>query len=267
MKKREQNAAADFEARYAAIYGERWPSLRAALESDDADYETVSFPPRAPYALNSASADAARILNVSPGDTVLDLCAAPGGKTVILAAALNGCGRLVANDLSMERRRRLKTVIKTVLPPEIAQTVTVTGREAALIGRSEPECYDRVLADVPCSAEAHLLRRPQELERWSPARVKSLALRQFAILVSGLDALKIGGELLYSTCSIAPEENDGVIAKLLKKRPHAVELIPFASPGEATEFGRIVLPDTERGRGPLYLCKLRKTASSQKPRQ
>ena len=153
------------------------------------------------------------------------------------------------------------------VPPEIAQTVTVTGREAALIGRSEPECYDRVLADVPCSAEAHLLRRPQELERWSPARVKSLALRQFAILVSGLDALKIGGELLYSTCSIAPEENDGVIAKLLKKRPHAVVLIPFASPGEATEFGRIVLPDTERGRGPLYLCKLRKTASSQKPRQ
>lgn len=267
MKKREQNAAADFEARYAAIYGERWPSLRAALESDETDYETVSYPSCAPYALNSASADGARLLNAAGGDTVLDLCAAPGGKTVILAGALNGCGRLVANDLSMERRRRLKTVIKTVLPPEIAQTVTVTGREAALIGRSEPECYDRVLADVPCSAEAHLLRRPQELERWSPARVKSLALRQFAILVSGLDALKIGGELLYSTCSIAPEENDGVIAKLLKKRPHAVELIPFASPGEATEFGRIVLPDTERGRGPLYLCKLRKTASSQKPRQ
>ena len=251
MKKREQNAAADFEARYAAIYGERWPSLRAALESDETDYETVSYPSCAPYALNSASADGARLLNAAEGDTVLDLCAAPGGKTVILAGALNGCGRLVANDLSMERRRRLKTVIKTVLPPEIAQTVTVTGREAALIGRSEPECYDRVLADVPCSAEAH----------------KSLALRQFAILVSGLDALKIGGELLYSTCSIAPEENDGVIAKLLKKRPHAVELIPFASPGEATEFGRIVLPDTERGRGPLYLCKLRKTASSQKPRQ
>lgn len=267
MKKRGETGAAALDARYATLYGERWPSLRAALESDDADYETVSFPSRAPYALNSASADAARILNVSPGDTVLDLCAAPGGKTVILAAALNGRGRLTANDLSPQRRRRLKTVVSTVLPPEIARTVAVTGRDAALIGRNEPEHYDRVLADVPCSAEAHLLRRPQELARWTPARVKSLVLRQSAILLSGLDALKIGGELLYSTCSIAPEENDGVIAKLLKKRPGAAEFIPIDAPGEATEFGRIVLPDAERGRGPLYFCKLRKTASSQKTKQ
>lgn len=262
--KKKPDRAAEFESYYQTLYGERWPSLRAALEAEKIDYETVAFPGCEPYALNRASAVCARTLGVEPGHAVLDLCAAPGGKTVILAAALNGRGRLISNDLSPERRRRLKKTIETVLPPAIASAVSVTGNDAALFGRRMPESFDRVLADVPCSSEGHLIRKPQLLTEWSPARIRSLCIRQFAILAAGLDALKTGGEMIYSTCAIVPDENDGVISKLKLKRPDTFEILPLREPGEPTRFGRLILPDTYPGMGPLFICHIRKTGNSRK---
>lgn len=262
--KKKPDRAAEFESYYGTLYGERWPSLRAALEAEKTDYETVAFPGCEPYALNRASAVCARALGVGPGHAVLDLCAAPGGKTVILAAALNGRGRLISNDISPERRRRLKKTIETVLPPAIAAVVGITGSDAALFGKRMPESFDRVLADVPCSSEGHLIRKPQLLTEWSPARIRSLCIRQFAILAAGLDALKVGGEMIYSTCAIAPDENDGVIAKLMTRRAGAVEILPFPAPGEATRYGKLILPDTCDGMGPLFICRIGKRENSRK---
>lgn len=262
--KKDRDRAAEFETYYSVLYGERWPSLRAALEAETADYETVAFPGCEPYALNRASAVCARSLGVEPGHAVLDMCAAPGGKTLILAAALNGRGRLISNDLSPERRRRLKNTIETVLPPEIAATVSIGGHDAALFGKRMPESFDRVLADVPCSSEGHLIRKPQLLTEWSPARIRSLCIRQFAILAAGLDALKTGGEMIYSTCAIVPDENDGVIAKLNTKRPGTFAILPLREPGEPTRFGRLILPDANPGMGPLFICRIRKVGNFRK---
>lgn len=266
MKKKETGAAA-FESYYSTLYGTRWLSLRTAMETDAVDYETVSFDGFEPYALNRASAVCARALGVESGNAVLDLCAAPGGKTLLLACALNGNGRLLANDLSGERRRRLKSNIETVLPPALASTVSVTGYDASLFGKRMPESFDRVLADVPCSSEAHLIRREQRLSQWSCSRIRALCFRQLAIAAAGFDALKVGGEMIYSTCAVAPDENDGVVAKLLSKRPGCVEVLSIATPGEETRFGRLILPDAFPGMGPLFICKIRKTGIFQKASQ
>jgi 16S rRNA C967 or C1407 C5-methylase (RsmB/RsmF family) len=118
----------------------------------------------------------------------------------------------------------------------------------------ETEAFDRVLVDAPCSGERHLLANKSELEVWSPARSKNLAVRQYALLASALAVVKRGGRVVYSTCSISPLENDGVVAKLLKKRPGEVRILKpegLSDKTEPTEHGAIVLPDRD-GRGPIY---------------
>lgn len=263
MKKKDRNPELEFENYYKALYGDRWESLKLAL-TQTVTYETLDFGGSQTYSLNAASAHCARLLQVSPHDSVLDLCAAPGGKSLILAAGLEGQGRLISNELSAERRRRLKRVIETVLPPQWTQIISIVGGDGSLIGKRFPESFDRILADVPCSSEAHLLSQPQLIQQWSTSRIKSLSMRQLALLASGVDALKTEGEIIYSTCAIAPAENDEVIAKILKKRPQSLEILTLPPLGEATKFGRIILPDTTPGMGPLYICKLKKIRNSLK---
>ena len=121
----------DFDTYYRNIWQERWDSLKSAFAGEPG-YCTLEEGLLKPYFLDKASTYPAQALDVQPGDTVLDLCAAPGGKTLILALAKGEAGTLVANDKSADRRIRLKTVIKEHLPASIAATVQVTGYDAAI---------------------------------------------------------------------------------------------------------------------------------------
>jgi 16S rRNA C967 or C1407 C5-methylase (RsmB/RsmF family) len=293
--------AAAFRDRYGGIYGPRWPALEAALAGPP-DYLEISFcegggfivrpggandiaqrapaesPPR--YFLDSASLFAASCLSFPEGGgRVLDACAAPGGKSLVLAARMGGSRRLVANELSADRRRRLAAVLDSTLPASIRSRVEVWGRDAAAMCRSMPEFFEAVLLDAPCSSERHVLADSVALAAWRPARVRNLAARQWALLSSAFLMLKPGGCLVYATCSMAPEENDGVAARLEAKYGGALRWEPpgpgdippefdeelrsrLAGALEETRYGMIILPDRASGAGPMYLCRAWKRAAS-----
>ncbi|HUX21960.1 MAG TPA: SAM-dependent methyltransferase [Spirochaetia bacterium] len=251
-----------FDEFYEGLYAERWPALRKALLAEPPS-NSLSEGLLKPYYLDAASVSAACALEVQDGDRVLDLCAAPGGKSLVLAAALGDGGSLVANDRSSARRARLRRVLSQHLPPDLLDRVQVTSHDASRWGLHESDAYDRVLIDVPCSSERHVLTSAPHLAKWTSARTRHLAMQAYAILAAGFAALKPGGTLVYCTCTISPAENDGVIAKLLKKQGERVLLVPPSAPcGEASEFGWIILPDRCEGLGPMYFARARKIAGA-----
>ena len=247
----------DFDTYYRNIWLDRWDALKSAF-SGEPDYCTLEEGLLKPYFLDKASTYPAKALDVQSGDSVLDLCAAPGGKTLILALAKGEAGTLVANDKSADRRMRLKAVVNEHLPASIAETVHITGFDAATWGLYQKDMYDRVLLDAPCSSERHVLSSSHYLAQWTPARTKQLAIRQFAMLAAALDTAKAGGRIVYSTCSISPLENDGVVEKLFKKRKDMFDIIELEPEiGEKTKYGIQILPDTTCA-GPIYYCCLEK---------
>jgi 16S rRNA C967 or C1407 C5-methylase (RsmB/RsmF family) len=217
------------------------------------------------YRMDLASVLPAVVLDVQSGERVLDMCAAPGGKALILAEHLGAEGSLVVNDLSDARLGRLRRVLREYVPPEVLARIRLTHHDAARWGLFEPQTYDKILLDAPCSGERHLLQTPEELKKWSPARSRHLASRQYALLCAALDSLVISGKVVYSTCSLSPLENDAVIAKLLKKRAGQVQVSAcetstvagLSGLAEPTEFGWQIWPDRD-GWGPIYFCCLQR---------
>lgn len=204
------------------------------------------------------------------------MCAAPGGKSLILIEAMCGLkpgliksspmnlsGCFVANELSAKRRHRLMTVIKRYLPKEVRSLVRVRGEDGSRIGLHEKLSYDKVLLDAPCSGERGLFDKQSEIQQWKEKRSKSFAIRQYALLASAFMALKPGGRLVYSTCSISPYENDGVIEKFIKRQRkkdeanYKIQYHQEAELGEATEHGTQFLPDRQ-GWGPIYFAVIEK---------
>lgn len=248
----------DFDTYYGNLYQERWPALRQALLAERQP-ASLSEGLIKPYWLDEASIAAAKALGVQAGDAVLDMCAAPGGKTLVLALALEGRGLLVANDRSASRRARLKRVIDEHLDDRLKDPITVTSHDATKWSVYERDRYDRILLDAPCSSERHVIADPQALKTWSPSRPRRLATTQFAMLAAALDAVKVGGHILYSTCSINGGENEEVIAKLAARRPNRFIQVPLGlTGGEERTWGQIILPDTAQGSGPLYSCLIRR---------
>ena len=259
MAHREKKEGRDrFEEFYNDVYGQRWQSLKSALLKESSP---VSLSDRLtqPYYMDSASIQAASFLPVKQGDTVLDMCAAPGGKTLVIALKLDGNGHLVSNDRSSQRRIRLHNVIKNCLDEKKASIISVTGHDSTKWGLYEKNVYDCILLDAPCSSERHVLADEKALAIWGPNRPKVLAMQQFAMLAAALDAAKPGGYILYSTCSINPMENSMVIEKLHLKRHELFTEIPLETHAEKLDHGYIFLPDTSNGTGPLYFCLLKKS--------
>lgn len=250
----DRRGPAAFDRHFSAVYGDRWPTLRQALVAPGRPEAHLAGLVK-PYYLDGASVEAARRLGVEPHDEVLDLCAAPGGKTLVLALALAGTGRLVANDRSADRRARLRRVVAEHLPQPWRSNVQVTGFDATRWGLHEADRYDRILLDAPCSSERHLLHSPAHLAEWSPRRTKALAQQALAMLCAALAALKPGGTLLYSTCSISPEENQDLLRRFAAKRPGQWTL----------EEQQLVLPDESEGEGPLFWAKLVKSPTASQP--
>jgi len=285
IKLKGEKAFNDF---YESIYGSRWDSLKEAFEKDP-DYMTLSEGLLSPYYMDSASVYPVRALDIAPGQRILDMCAAPGGKTLLIALALAQAsgkgsreaedgimsGTITANDRSPDRRNRLIKVLDELLPPRLRESVTVTGHDASRWGIYEKNVYDRVLLDAPCSSERHVYLSKTHLGNWSPARTRQLSERQFAMLAASLDAVKPGGKIVYSTCSISPAENDGIIEKLLKKRAGLFEISGQTSEDdsanegaadntgsgvspERTACGFQIMPDKTGGSGPIYYTIIKK---------
>jgi 16S rRNA C967 or C1407 C5-methylase (RsmB/RsmF family) len=252
-----------FDARYRALFGGRWDALSAALAAP-ADRIAFEAGGPEPYYLDSASIFAARALEPPEEGRVLDSCAAPGGKSLVLASLLGKGARLVSNELSSDRRRRLRDALDRHLGAEARGRVEVWGRDAASLCRSMPDSFDAILLDAPCSSERHVLADPSALAEWTEARIRALALRQWALLSSALIMLKAGGRLVYSTCALSPEENDCVVARAAGRYAAALafERPEYRGPGEAeaTEYGLSILPDRAGGAGPMYVSRMRKLA-------
>jgi 16S rRNA C967 or C1407 C5-methylase (RsmB/RsmF family) len=250
-----------FEERYSGLFGDRWPALATAL-SEAADRVAFDAGGPEPYYLDSASIFAARALDLPRDGKVLDACAAPGGKSLVIASRLGSGQCLVSNELSSDRRRRLRDVLDRHLAPEARRRVEVRGRDAASLCRSMPEAFDAILLDAPCSSERHVLADASALADWTSARVRSLAQRQWALLSSALIMLKAGGCLVYSTCALSAEENDGVAARAAARYGAALafDRPEYPGPGEAEDslYGLSILPDRAGGAGPMYVSRMRK---------
>jgi NOL1/NOP2/sun family putative RNA methylase len=173
-----------------------------------------------------------RLLDLVPGQRVLDLCAAPGGKTAQMAFALGNRGTLVANDISHHRIKSLQGNLDRLGVVNVTTTCSDGGNWPSGCGR-----FDRILVDAPCSSEGTLRRNPSRFGRLDPDSPERLAPRQRALLDKAIRLLAPGGRLVYSTCTFAPEENELVVADALARWPDRVRIVDAALPGVVTAPG------------------------------
>jgi 16S rRNA (cytosine967-C5)-methyltransferase len=185
-------------------------------------------------AQSRASMLAGRVLDPQPGERVLDLCAAPGGKTTHLAALMQNTGAIVAVERHAGRAGALRRTCERVRATNIAVTVG----DAARFTTAQP--FDRVLVDPPCSGLGTLQGHPDLRWRSSPEAIERLAETQAAILRAGVAALRQGGTLVYSTCTLSPRENEQQVAAI----------------GLRVESERLVLPHRDRTDG-FYIVRMR----------
>ncbi|MGN1147512.1 MAG: RsmB/NOP family class I SAM-dependent RNA methyltransferase [Lachnospiraceae bacterium] len=154
-------------------------------------------------------------LEVRPGERVLDLCAAPGGKTTQIADYLQGSGILVSNEIHPARARILSENVERMGVPNCVVTNETPERLAEIF----PGYFDKILVDAPCSGEGMFRKNEEACTEWSRENVAGCAARQSSILECAAGMLRPGGRLVYSTCTFAPEEDEGTVSSFLKAHP------------------------------------------------
>lgn len=165
------------------------------------------------YYIQEPSAMApAELLKVQPGDRVLDLCAAPGGKSTQIAAKLQGKGLLFCNEIHPARAKILSENIERM---GICNAI-VTNETPRSLAQLFPEYFDKILVDAPCSGEGMFRKNNAAWEEWSTENVQLCAQRQDEILDLAAKMLRPGGQLVYSTCTFAPVENEGSVSRFLE---------------------------------------------------
>lgn len=208
------------------------------------------------YYVQEASAMApVMALLARPGERVLDLCAAPGGKSTQLADAMMGEGLLICNEIHPGRAKILSENLERM------------GVVNALVVSQEPAClaerflgfFDKILVDAPCSGEGMFRKNEEAVQEWSVENVHRCARRQSDILENAALMLRDGGRMVYSTCTFAPEEDEGTIDRFLKGHPEfsleGIKQYPGMEPGrpEFISMGDSELTKTVR----LWPHKLR----------
>ncbi|KAI0105259.1 S-adenosyl-L-methionine-dependent methyltransferase [Nemania sp. FL0031] len=293
--------------------GDPIPAPLKAYQQDASEAE-ATFPPPQPdsstglmthWNLDAASLLAVSILDPKPGDKIFDICAAPGGKSVALSQLLRpdsysnasptlagGC--LHSNEVNVVRNKRLASNLRSYLPEALfkageVKVLKLDGTEPFSVQTLPlgPGGYDKVLLDAPCSSERHVIhahvkakqggRVADEMASWRSGHSKKMAKVQVALLMTALKAVRVGGRVLYATCSLSNDENDGVIEKGMElvqkerkklgiKWDFAVRSGDLGAQGlegwaEPTKHGWLVLPDHPSGGkwGPLFFSLLEKT--------
>ena len=168
------------------------------------------------YSQEPSAMVAVPLLDVRVGERVLDLCSAPGGKGTQIASKLNGTGLIVLNEpvfarakilsQNVERMGVKNAVVLSAMPSELA--LEFSGY------------FDKILVDAPCSGEGMFRKNAEEaLSEWSEENVLKCAKRQTEILNSAVEMLKVGGKLVYSTCTFSTEEDEGQVREFLALHP------------------------------------------------
>lgn len=196
------------------------------------------------------------VLDPKPGETVLDLCAAPGSKTSQIAALMQNRGRLVAIEIDEVRFQKLEHTLK-LQGVRIAETFF---GDAAILCRKMENTFDKILADVPCSAEGRIsTSEPRTFRFWSEKNIVAHAKLQRRLLRATVHCLKPGGTLVYSTCTLSPEENELMVDWLLSEYPELKsERVVAPLPAQACKNGSTYfLPDKDHEG--LFVAKIIKT--------
>ena len=210
------------------------------------------------------------LLDIKPGEVVLDMAAAPGSKSCQILNKLNHRGYLVINDSSFKRLQPLNVNVQR----SGATNYYIINTWGEQLGQKYHDTFDKVLVDAPCTALGTLATSKNEIANWwSFEKLKKLTQSQYALLVAGLKALKVGGELVYSTCSFAPEENEIIIQKVLESYPAKIVSLPkklqnIFSPGLAS-YNKVTFSENmqnairvyphKHGFEGFFAIKLRKT--------
>lgn len=164
-------------------------------------------------------------LGIEPGDYVLDLCAAPGGKATYAGEMLKGKGILVANEIIPKR----SVVLSDNIERMGIKNALVTNENPKKLSEKFPGFFNKIIVDAPCSGEGMFRKEPRALSEWSIEHTKSCSLRQKLIMDSAIKMLSPGGKLIYSTCTFAPCENEGVADYVLSNYPD-MRLIKIDAP-------------------------------------
>lgn len=201
------------------------PPLAAQLrESSVAVGRTLSHFAGHIYVQALSSMIPVQVLNPRPQEKVLDMCAAPGSKATQIAACMQNQGVLVVNDKS---RKRLQVLASNLQRFGVVNAILCQAF-GEQYGNLYYEWFDRVLLDPPCSALGTLNKSPQVLGWWTPHRTEKLARIQQDLIQSAVKCLRPGGTLVYSTCTLTPEENESVIQFALSELPVEVETIELS---------------------------------------
>ena len=158
------------------------------------------------------------------GDFVLDLTASPGSKTTQMAAMMNNEGTIIANDIKLDR---IKILAANLERCGVMNTIATRNDGVGLCIRLAKAGFkfDKILLDAPCSGEGTLRSSPKTFKMWNIKMIRKFSGQQKKLLANALKCLKVGGSLVYSTCTHAPEENEGVVDFALKNFPVNVEKI------------------------------------------
>lgn len=156
---------------------------------------------------------------------VMDVAAAPGSKTTQIAARMGNKGGILANEYSASRVKVLHANISRCGIGNVA----LTHFDGRVFGAALPECFDAILLDAPCSGEGVVRKDPDALKNWSPESNASTAETQRELIDSAFHALRPGGTLVYSTCTLNRQENEDVVNGLLARYPQAAEVLPLGS--------------------------------------
>lgn len=206
-------------------------------------------------------------LDVKEGEKVLDLCAAPGGKTIQIAAKIGPNGMLVSNDV---KPARIKALVKNVENLGLTNVVILNNKPKE-IAESYGAYFDKILVDAPCSGEGMFRKDPAASKKWTSNHPQKYVNLQRSIMTEVDELLKVGGEIVYSTCTFEIEENEGIIDWFLKKHRNyevvEIKKYPGFSDGLEingnTELRKAVriYPHKVKGEG-HFVCKLRKVKES-----
>ncbi|KAG8187176.1 hypothetical protein JTE90_020048 [Oedothorax gibbosus] len=226
------------------------------------------------YLMDGASLLPVFALDVQKGEEVGDLCASPGGKTLAILFGLR-FGKIVCNDASLSRVNKLKTVLSSYLPNTQEWSKKILVSNLDVCDWRCFELFDKILLDVPCTNDRlsvtkdanNIFTQKRYNERMHIPRT------QTSMLCAALQALKPGGSLVYSTCSLSPIQNDGVVhmslAKLSVECPFefAVQdltqaFLPFKSMfqySDTCQYGQLIVPFLPLNYGPMYISKITRT--------